>query len=504
MKRWIRVHYIPVFLTIILATGLFFRIHKLNSASYWMDEGYTVNAVDSEMRNGTEHLAAVLNSGKTYFCPVYCIPTEFIVKLFGSQPFAYRLFSAVLGAIFILLVYFFTKSLFQDKRIALLAAFFTSFSYWQIAWSRQARWYTLLEVVFWLSLWLFYRFLKSTEQKKRFLYLASSIFCILIAIATHRLASLLPIIMLAWYIIDTKPSIQRCVLASCAMIGVLCIIELIPELRFITGAIKNLQLHNNISHYGLFYLKTYLPFLPFIAIGFRTVQAERRKLMTLVALPFVFYLIPLSFLTNTIEYRYLFHTTAALYSLASIGVIQIWDRLNTTSLKIIYTISMATLFFLSGHGVLVPTTAYALESDNPSDKNSSYYAYTPQPNFNGAYDAIKEQIKPGEIIISSHPHFTQIFLNQSGYWIAYDYLGRRDRAHIYEQGTKEPYVGATIINSLAELKTLTSNNHGYVVFDFMATDNRIDPEILAYIRTNMAGIYFNKTSDFSMIWVYQF
>ncbi|MBP9864677.1 glycosyltransferase family 39 protein [Patescibacteria group bacterium] len=469
-----------------------------------MDEGYTVNAVDSGMRNGTKRFAAILNSGKTYFCPVYCIPTESIVRFFGSQPFAYRLFSAVLGAVFIILVYFFTRSIFQDKRIALLAAFFTSFSYWQIAWSRQARWYTLLEVVFWLSLWLFFCFLKSTERKKKILYLASSIFCVLIAIATHRLASLLPIIMLAWYAIDTKPSVQRYILASCVMIGGLCIIELIPELRFITGAIKNIQLHSNISHYGLFYLKTYLPFLPFIAIGFRTVQTEGRKLMTLVALPFILYLIPLSFLTDTIEYRYLFHTTAAFYILASVGVIRIWDRLNATRSKIIYAISMATLFFLSGHGVLIPTTTYALESDNPSDKNNSYYAYTPQPDFNGAYAAIKEQIKPTEIVISSHPHFTQIFLNQPGYWIAYDYLGRTSPPDTYAQASTEPYVGAAVIHSLAELKDLTRQHHGYILFDFMATDNRIDRTILEYIRTNMAGIYFNKTSDFSMIWVYRF
>jgi hypothetical protein len=161
---------------VFVLAGIFFRLSNLSTAPYWMDEGYTVNAIDSQIRNGTENFAAKLDSGEKYFCPLYCSPTAKIVKWSSQDPVAYRILSVFFGLLFIPLVYFFSQKFFKNTGVSVLATFFTTFSYWQIAWSRQARWYTELEFFFWAALFSFLSFSPS-DQKQRKIYLLWQQYC---------------------------------------------------------------------------------------------------------------------------------------------------------------------------------------------------------------------------------------------------------------------------------------------------------------------------------------
>jgi 4-amino-4-deoxy-L-arabinose transferase-like glycosyltransferase len=167
-------------LLLIIAGGTALRLYKLSTQPYWMDEGYTINAVLSILEKGS----STLDSGENYFCATYCYPTAYIAKLFGNNAFSYRLFSVIAGIIFILIIFIIVRSLF-NIRIALLSSFFVSFSYWQIAWSRQARWYTLFAIFFWLSLYFFYKSLNG-EKKKLLFYCLAILFTILSTL-THGL-----------------------------------------------------------------------------------------------------------------------------------------------------------------------------------------------------------------------------------------------------------------------------------------------------------------------------
>jgi len=69
---------------------------------------------------------------------------------------------------------------------------------------------------------------------------------------------------------------------------------------------------------------------------------------------------------------------------------------------------------------------------------------------------------------------------------------------------REYYVGATVINNLAELQKLISDKHGYIVFDYQSTDGRIDPIIINYIQSNLKLFFYNEINSYSKIWVYQF
>ena len=102
MKKGVKIACASTLLTVALIGGAFLRFENLGRQSYWMDEGYTVNAVISGMQNGTDHLASILDSGSRYFCPIYCIPTQGIVSVLGSNPISFRLLAAICGVLVIL------------------------------------------------------------------------------------------------------------------------------------------------------------------------------------------------------------------------------------------------------------------------------------------------------------------------------------------------------------------------------------------------------------------
>ncbi len=496
--------YTIIILGLILVLGLFLRFHQLGSQPYWMDEGYTINAVISGIQNGySANGSSILDSAEKYFCPLYCYPTAQISKLAGQNAWSYRVLAAVFGLLFILLSYFLTKTIFKNQKAALLSAFFIATSYFQIAWSQQARWYTMLEVFFWLALLLFYLFIKAKDNKRKIASFSLSIVFTLLAIASHKLAYILPIIMLIWYLVEAKLSKKKIVIASLASLIVLTVAEFGLGLRFITNSIQNASLNYNLPYYLSFYLRNYWLFILIGTFAYFSSEKEQAKKMTLIAVPFLIYLLFLSFFSNIVHYRYLFHTSVAVYIIGAVSTIDIIGKIKHNYLKTIALVFIILAFFISGQGVLIPKDFYFLEADNPSKLNRPYYAYTPQPNWNEAYEKIKANIQEDEIIISSHPHFNKIFLEAPGYWIKYNYLGMEDTVSKIKDN-KEYYVGAEVINNLEELKDITNNKHGYIIFDYMAIDGKIDQEIINYIKDNLKLLLLSEINSYSKIWVYQF
>ena len=416
--------YLAIFLFIF--AGVFFRLSNLSITPYWMDEGYTVNAVDSQLRNGTEHLASKLDSGETYFCPLYCTPTAKIVQWTSHDPAAYRVLSVLFGLLFIPLIYFFTQSFFKNTALFVLSAFFTTFSYWQIAWSRQARWYTELEFFFWGALFLFYLFLQEHKNTQKYIYFGATICVTLLAILTHKIAYLLPLIMLIWYALEKKPSKKQISIALGTALGVIVIAEFFLGLHFISHALKHVSLRYTLPYYLNFYLRNYWIFLLLGLYGYFNVQKEIQKKMWMLLTPFLLYLFCLSFFTDIVHYRYLFHTSAALFILGSVGIVDSIAKITSKQKRFWIVFVIFGIFFASGQGVATHKDFYFLEADDPKVLNRPYYAYTPQPDFNEAYQAIKFAKKPEDIVISSHPHFNKIFLGEAGYWIRYNYLGMED------------------------------------------------------------------------------
>ncbi len=486
----------------LIILGGFLRFYNLSSQSYWMDEGYTVNAVMSI----SEHGSTILDSGQNYSCPTYCYPTALFVKILGNDPGTYRLLSVIVGLIFIVAIFFIVRKLF-DKNIALLSSFFITFSYWQIAWSRQARWYTLFALFFWLAIYFFYQAIYS--EKKRYVNILLTTTFSVLAILTHGLGYLLPIIFIGWILLD-QVFIQRnfnwkknlLVLAGGTI--VLYIFNLISNIDIIGYLLNTFKLHYVLPYYLNFYLRNYWLFIVLALVAIFSNNKSYRKEIYFLLFTFLIYFIPLSLFTDIVQYRYMFHLTPIFFILGSMGVFQLHNDIKSLYGKVILWIVVVGLFATIAGGVFIPKTNYYLESDNPSTLGDRpYYAYTPQPNWSGAYGFIKANSNADSKIISSHPHFNKIFLGQAGYWIKYNYLGFDNKAE-YSKDNKEFYVGAEIINNIDKLKTIVTNSNGYIVFDYMATDGRILPEIIDYIETNLDLVFHDFTNSYSEVWVYKF
>ena len=85
------------------------------------------------------------------------------IAAFGHEPWALRLPNAIFGILTVLGLYFLTKELFKDKRLALLAAFLLAINFWHINFSRIG-FRAIMAPAF--LVWAIYLLLKSFNQTK--------------------------------------------------------------------------------------------------------------------------------------------------------------------------------------------------------------------------------------------------------------------------------------------------------------------------------------------------
>ena len=312
--------------------------------------------------------------------------------------------------------------------------------------------------------------------------------------------------MLGWIIVEiilskNKSLLKYLATGSVFTIFLVLILKFVFEITFIEAFLNKISLHYELPYYLSFYLRNYWLLIIFSILAVFSFQ--NKKKIYFILLPIFAYLIPLSFFTNIVHYRYLFHITPVIYILASVAILDFFGKIRYIYLKYIF-ISAVILTFIISNGAILPRVFYALESDDPAKlRQRPHYAYTPQPNFNSAYAVIKNNLQDNEIVISSHPHFNKIFLNRPGYWLKYDYLGIEDNVSAINED-KEYYVGAKVIDDLDELKQIMQNNNGYAIFDFMSIDNRIPQDEINYIINNSELTFMDELNSFSKIWVYKF
>lgn len=489
----------PIFINILLiffftVAGSMLRIENLGTQSYWMDEGYTVNAVQNIEQKGNQ----VLDSGFSYSCPLYCYPSAWIAEMFGDTAFSYRLLAAIAGILFIIAAFFVGKQLFSSK-VGLLASFFTAFSYFQIAWSRQARWYTLFELFFWISIFFFWKAIQGNNgRKKQFIYAFLTALFTSFAILTHGLGYVLPLIFLGWTIIDQIFISKKLPWKKLIPFGVVFLL-------FIPFIIEKfgIKLSYSLPYYLSFYLKSYWILILLSVMAVLHPKNVHKQASYFLVLVLAAYLIPLSFLTDVVNYRYLFHITPVFFILGASGVLLIASDMGKKTARIAFISFVILLFFVNKEGIVFPQERYVLESDTPranSEKSRPSYIYVPQPDWNAAYTFVKENMKEGDVVVSAQPVFNKIFLSQAGYWIKYSYSGKGYTPETADG--REWYVGAKILDGAADVKALASTTHGYVIMDRLALQ-RLDDETVQYLVT-LEKVFEKKDDVWSEVVVWRF
>lgn len=138
---------IALFLILVLATFLrFWQLTKF-PPGFSADEATIGYNAYSVLKTGRDEYGGFLplsfKSFSDYQAPLYTYVTIPFIAILGLNELAVRLPSALAGIATIILVYLLLLRLFQDKRLALLGAFFLAISPWHIFFSRGA-WQTNL------------------------------------------------------------------------------------------------------------------------------------------------------------------------------------------------------------------------------------------------------------------------------------------------------------------------------------------------------------------------
>jgi 4-amino-4-deoxy-L-arabinose transferase-like glycosyltransferase len=483
------------FFSIIIIYGLFLRVYKIDQQSYWIDEGYTLNAVLSTLEKGYP----ILDSDKIYG-PHYLLNNYLIsgaVKLGGFNPTATRLPAVIFGMGAILMIYLLGRQYF-NKQVGTWAAVLTTLSYWEIAWSRQARMYIELQFFFLLSLYLFNSLLNKFSYKKLVLLILTTLAAILSHYFGYLLIGIYALILLINLFNTKKEELQKIIQDKRKLIVValsgLGIIALLVKLFldfFRKASTNNFFIGHNYQNF----LIDYLPLVIVMALaGAVIIVLKEKNIKTKIGL-IVAYLLPyliITFSADTLHFRYLFFILPILFILTAYVI-------NIVSKKFKYS-------WLLGLGILilVITTSNYLQANTFVLKPIAYYylePHTPQPDFKSAYQTIKDYgWTDDKIILSAFTQLDKVYLGRSDYWLAIGLDGRKlDKSKLSE---REYYNNAITIKDVEQLKELTETKTGYIIVDNM-TGIRLDREINDLINQQKL-IFYNKAGQQDPIWVFAF
>ncbi|MFN5892344.1 MAG: phospholipid carrier-dependent glycosyltransferase, partial [Dolichospermum sp.] len=133
-----------VYLVLIIAIALLLRVYDLANNPIALNQDEAINGYDAYSlitTMGDHHgnfMPIMLESFGDWVSPVITYITIPFVQLLGLSEFSIRLPVALLGVGTVVLIYLFSLQVFNDKKLALIAAFFLAIMPWHITLSRWA------------------------------------------------------------------------------------------------------------------------------------------------------------------------------------------------------------------------------------------------------------------------------------------------------------------------------------------------------------------------------
>jgi mannosyltransferase len=140
------------------------RFYKLGEWSFWIDEIYTI--VNTRY----------LHEWPIPRLPIYLVMIRSALEVFGTSEWSARFVPALIGSVTIPLLYFPVRRMFTPG-VALLAVLLLAISPWHIYWSQNARFYTLLLLLYSAGSFLFFF---GFEKGKKFYLIASVVLFVLV------------------------------------------------------------------------------------------------------------------------------------------------------------------------------------------------------------------------------------------------------------------------------------------------------------------------------------
>src|SRR3989344_3860039 len=151
-------------LVLIVIYGLVLKVYGLGTHTLWFDE--TISSLAAT--NIAEKGIPLFDSGLFYSrALIFHYLQGLFILLFGASDSIVRIVSVLFGLATILLAFFIGKEF--NKSAGVIAALLTCVLFFEILYSRQARFYQLFQFLFFLTLFLLYK----SKTSKKYAWLAS-------------------------------------------------------------------------------------------------------------------------------------------------------------------------------------------------------------------------------------------------------------------------------------------------------------------------------------------
>ncbi|MFB6116634.1 MAG: glycosyltransferase family 39 protein [Candidatus Nanosalina sp.] len=422
--------------------GFWIRLENLGSPSLWYDEAISAIAVEALLEKGRP----ILESGKVYWRSLpHLLLSALSAKILGISDFSLRLPSVITGTLIIPITYL-TGEKFFEQSTGLIATILIAFSTWEIVWSRQVRMYSLLQLLFLLSILQIYLLEKKTTLKKS---IALTI-TILLAAFTHVTGYILPVVAILYFFYARKDSINlREILKILLPAGTVAFVLQIGYFSYSNLFSRLTFSPENIDTYLSWISSTAPSFLLLGITGVLPSIKENRKagfLMAVSSLP-VLYIYFLHVETAASRYLYVVLPFFAIWS--GLALTKVFKSFNPeTKIARLFLILLLFSTLLGGN--------FASGEYNPG-------LNAPQPDFKSAYRYVQTNRMDEDTVISGWTPPAVHYLDSPP---KYTLVGRYFTVPERSFKGEEQYSGAEFITNQSQLrKIVKENERGWIVLD---------------------------------------
>lgn len=452
MLKRIKKHHIAIILGWILVYLAVILFYNLWVQSFWIDEGYSTYTSKDMILNWFYKNRYFLFNWLQALC----------LKIWGFTDFWARFSSVITQIISIILMYLLSSKLTKNKYVGLISAIIFWFLYRELAWWREARFYSLLQCLFiWGLTSLAYR----TGSKKP-LHLNSAIIIAGLGILFHPFMYCLCAVILFTVIQQYKKAWDFKTLFSKKYLSFRCVVGL-WLIALTIYCIKYWMLWKSLTgsllwDKPLYFIKPYfvaycqhiwtelwlLSVLWLLWIVRFLIKKKRREVVLLLC-PFVLFVYALTVKWYMIHFRYALLIFPLLIASATIFVFDVIKLIKNKTIKRIIVIILIIGVLATTRFQLLPKTFYALDFTSP------------QPDFKQAYASIPDW----ENVISGFPTLCEWY-----YWDRWNCI-RAIRVDLVHDGDTE------------DLEN--SENESYTKIPYMKTLDDLDDGIYYFVIDNL-------------------
>ncbi len=435
-------------LAIIVIAGFYFRYTGIvKQLSYWNDESHTAMYARGILETGK-----AVNPGggstKLYQIAMYYV-TAGSFELLGTNEFAGRISSVIVGTLLIGMVFYVTKKM-TDNRIALFAAAMTSFSQIQLAWSTQLRPYIWLELFTVLVIYFCYLYI---QHRRQFVdrYMLYAFICTGISYFFHTTSLMnLVLIAIAVLIKSVYEKKYKFILLVIPIAGIF-----MGSLYIMYHTVFDLifRFEHDILHYRIFITQNYKWLVAGCLLGAILMFRKHRNLSILLSVSIITIFVMANFKIQSNYVRYSLTAFPLMYILFASGVFYAIDLVNGYIKKQQYTI-LVTLIII---GI---SLIYPLKKQKILVTPKYYYTINEDMRENPIVDYKSAFRKIGDLIGDRKDVLVLDAWNDRVPW----YMPHQRFIFVNRDNTtKDPIYGEETISTVAQFEKLKQENRAGIV-----------------------------------------